>query len=178
MHYTMLFLWYLLMLFLKCCYIYNYTVQKFEVSIYFYFFKKLMLIFSKDVLNWSKMTKDIMLHNISMLYKCCSFELSIHLRILETKKRTYQHFHKNIKQYITVFDIDKIRNVSWAPNQHIRMISEGSCDTECWRNGRWKFSFRNWKWFYIYLLFYNYCILAFHKYYCFTLFLFYCFKYI
>ncbi len=27
-----------------------------------------------------------------------------------------------------------IRNVSWAPNQHIRMISEGSCDTEDWSN--------------------------------------------
>ncbi len=25
-------------------------------------------------------------------------------------------------------------NVSWAPNQHIRMISEGSCDTEDWSN--------------------------------------------
>ncbi len=24
--------------------------------------------------------------------------------------------------------------VSWAPNQHIRMISEGSCDTEDWSN--------------------------------------------
>jgi len=23
-----------------------------------------------------------------------------------------------------------IRNVSWAPNQYIRMISEGSCDPE------------------------------------------------
>jgi len=27
-----------------------------------------------------------------------------------------------------------IRNVSCATNQHIRMISEGSCDTEDWRN--------------------------------------------
>ncbi len=27
-----------------------------------------------------------------------------------------------------------IRNVSWAPNQHIRMISEWSCDTEDWSN--------------------------------------------
>ncbi len=27
-----------------------------------------------------------------------------------------------------------IRNVSWAVNQHIRMISEGSCDTEDWSN--------------------------------------------
>jgi len=25
-------------------------------------------------------------------------------------------------------------NVSWAANQHIRMISEGSCDTEDWSN--------------------------------------------
>ncbi len=27
-----------------------------------------------------------------------------------------------------------IGNVSWAANQHIKMISEGSCDTEDWRN--------------------------------------------
>ncbi len=28
-----------------------------------------------------------------------------------------------------------------VPNHHIRMISEGSCDTEDWSNGCWKFSF-------------------------------------
>ncbi len=28
-----------------------------------------------------------------------------------------------------------IRNIYWAANQHIRMISEGSCDTEDLRNG-------------------------------------------
>ncbi len=27
-----------------------------------------------------------------------------------------------------------IKNVSWAANQDIRMISERSCDTEDWRN--------------------------------------------
>ncbi len=27
-----------------------------------------------------------------------------------------------------------IISVSWAANQHIRMISEGSCDTEDWSN--------------------------------------------
>ncbi len=27
-----------------------------------------------------------------------------------------------------------IRNVFWAENQYIRMISEGSCDTEDWSN--------------------------------------------
>ncbi len=36
----------------------------------------------------------------------------------------YHGFHKNIKQY-----------------NEIRMISEGSSDTEDWRNGYWKFSF-------------------------------------
>ncbi len=30
--------------------------------------------------------------------------------------------------------IIRIINVSWAANQHIRMISEGSCDTEDWSN--------------------------------------------
>ncbi len=29
---------------------------------------------------------------------------------------------------------DVFRHVSWTPNQHIRMISEGSCDTENWSN--------------------------------------------
>ncbi len=33
---------------------------------------------------------------------------------------------KNIKQ--------QNKNVSWVENQHIRMISEGSCDTEDWSN--------------------------------------------
>ncbi len=27
-----------------------------------------------------------------------------------------------------------IWNIYWAANQHIRMISEGSCDTEDWSN--------------------------------------------
>ncbi len=32
-----------------------------------------------------------------------------------------------------VFNIDLLkRNVSWTANQYIRMISEGSCDTEDW----------------------------------------------
>ncbi len=27
-----------------------------------------------------------------------------------------------------------MRNISWEANQHIRIISEGSCDTEDWGN--------------------------------------------
>ncbi len=41
-------------------------------------------------------------------------------------------FYKNIKQYNCVIIII---NVSWAQNQHIRMISEGSCDSKDWNNG-------------------------------------------
>ncbi len=33
-----------------------------------------------------------------------------------------------------VFNIDINKNVYWAPNKFIRMISEGSCDTEDWSN--------------------------------------------
>ncbi len=39
------------------------------------------------------------------------------------------------KNYSTVLNIDNNnKNVSWAANQNIRMISEGSCDTEDWSN--------------------------------------------
>ncbi len=37
------------------------------------------------------------------------------------KKVYHKNYHKNMKQHI-----------SWAANQHIRMISEGSRDTEDW----------------------------------------------
>ncbi len=33
-----------------------------------------------------------------------------------------------------LFNIVNNNNCFWAANQHIRMISEGSCDTEDWSN--------------------------------------------
>ena len=60
--------------------------------------------------------------NKSINFKCFSFELSIHQRIL---KKNASQFPKNILTLVIRM------NVSWAANQHIRMISEGSCDTEC-----------------------------------------------
>jgi len=54
-------------------------------------------------------------------------ELSIHKIIV----KKHQCVHRNIKQH-NWFII--IMNVSWAPNQHIIMISEGSCDTVDWSN--------------------------------------------
>ncbi len=46
------------------------------------------------------------------------FELSVHNK--NPEKKNYQH---------NCFQL-----VSSAANQHIRMISEGSCDTEDWSN--------------------------------------------
>ncbi len=43
----------------------------------------------------------------------------------------YHGFHKNTAYLFPTLII--IRNVSLAPNQHIQIISEGSCDTEDWR---------------------------------------------
>ncbi len=69
---------------------------------------KLMKSDTKDIYNVAK---------ISISYKCCSFELST-----------------IILSSLTVFIIDNNQKCSWAANQHMRMISEGSCDTEDWSN--------------------------------------------
>ncbi len=56
-------------------------------------------------------------------WRCCSIYLHTE------KKENYYAFHKNTKQHSTDNE-----NVSWAANQHIRIISKGSCDTEDWSN--------------------------------------------
>ncbi len=80
---------------------------------------KLMLLFSKDALHWSKVTVKTFI---------MSKDFYIHQRIL----KKYQDFHKNLKHRF--FQLILMRDVSWAENQHIRIIFEGSCDTEDWRN--------------------------------------------
>ncbi len=35
---------------------------------------------------------------------------------------------------LLVYKLKLIKNISWAADQHIIMISEGSCDTEDWSN--------------------------------------------
>ncbi len=77
------------------------------------------ILFIKDTLNWSKMT-FIILQNISIWNKCCS----------EKKVSPIPQKYEAAQLFSTLI----IRNVSWAANQHIRMISEGSCDTEDWSN--------------------------------------------
>ncbi len=53
-----------------------------------------------------------------------SFKLSVHRRILKKGGKVSQ-FPFKILSSTAVFSIN-----NKAPNQHIRMISEGSCDTE------------------------------------------------
>ncbi len=63
-----------------------------------------------------------------------------YLFIKESWKRCITVF-KNIKHHNCFWRFILIVNVSWASNQHIRMISERSCDTEGCNYGCWKFSF-------------------------------------
>ncbi len=58
--------------------------------------------------------------------KCCSFQL-IFIKVTKMFSRFPQ---KNSNLFSRLI----IRNVSSAANQHIRMISERSCDTEDWSN--------------------------------------------
>ncbi len=85
--------------------------------------KEIQLLFSKDALNWSKVTVKIfiILQKISISNKCCSFELSIHLWILKNKMYQFPQKYSAAQLFSTLIII---RNVSWAANQHIRMISE------------------------------------------------------
>ncbi len=53
----------------------------------------------------------------------------------------YHSFHKNMKNISFqkwILSL-KMRNISWA-NQHLKIISEGSRDTEDWTNYCWEFS--------------------------------------
>jgi len=58
-----------------------------------------------------------------------AFELYINQKILK-KVSLFSVFYKS--STTTVFSNDIERNVSWAANHHIRMISEWSYDTEVW----------------------------------------------
>ncbi len=62
-----------------------------------------------------------MLQNISISNKCNSFKYP---------EIMYQWFPKKYEAAQLIWTLIIIRNIFWAANQHIRMISEGSCDTE------------------------------------------------
>jgi len=92
------------------------TIQKFGVSKILVFLKEIILLFSKDALNWSELTKK-------------------KNRFLSSKRPEVSMKYE-ILSSTTVFNIDNNKNVSRAVNHYIRMISERSFDTE-----DWKFSF-------------------------------------
>ncbi len=112
------------------------TVQNFRVGNYFFFFKKLILLFSKDTLNWPKIdSKDI--YNVKKLFL---FQINAVLsNFLSIKGYWKQCITVSMKIWSStiVFNIDNNQKCFWffwAANQHIRIISEGSCDTEDWSN--------------------------------------------
>ncbi len=73
-------------------------------------------------------------------YKLFIFQKKILLNFLffqESWKILSYGFHRNIINNIKLHDFFTLMiiiNVSWEANQHINMISEGSCDTEDWSN--------------------------------------------
>ncbi len=69
---------------------------------------------------------------IFILSKCHSFELSRRICV-------FSKILSSVK-LLTVFNTDN-KKCSWAPNQNIKQISEGLCDTEDWSNGCCNFSF-------------------------------------
>ncbi len=73
-----------------------------------------------------------MWQKISIFNECCSLELFIHQKKENEQKVSWIPQKCEAAQLFSAFII--IGNVYWAANQHIRMNSEGSCDTEDWRN--------------------------------------------
>ncbi len=81
------------------------TIQKFVVS---NFFKKVIPLFWRDV-DWIQGDiKYLLLENLFLLNKCCSFLLCIH------KRKNYHMFQKQLSSTVSTLIII----------QHIRMISE------------------------------------------------------
>ncbi len=70
------------------------------------------------------------IQKISISNKCCYFKSSVLNRENLIISRFPQKYYS--AQVFSTFII--IINDSWASNQHIRIIFEGSCDTEDWIN--------------------------------------------
>ncbi len=95
------------------------------------FLKKKLILLFKDTFNWSKVTVTtfIRLQKISISINAVLLNFLLNQGILQ--------FFLQISQKLKaaqLFSTLIIKNVSWAPNWHIRLFSEGSCDTEDWSN--------------------------------------------
>ncbi len=95
-------------------------------------------------LSISLLNKSIHFHNLPHLIFLIIIIISITLFQINAESEIilkldlYIHQIIQKRKYSTplVFslNIDNNKTVSWAANQHIKMISEGSCDTEDWSN--------------------------------------------
>ncbi len=61
--------------------------------------------------------------------------------LLYSSKNGKKYSHKNIRISITVFSVMIIRNVSWAPNQNIRLYDFWKIMLHYWTSGYLEFSF-------------------------------------
>ncbi len=82
-----------------------------------------IVLFSKDALNWSKVTVKtfIMLQKISISNFLFSISISVLFLIMKNKMSRFPQKYWSAQLFSTLIII---RNVSWASNQHIIMISE------------------------------------------------------
>ncbi len=87
------------------------------------------IIFSKDAINWSHITVKIFTIMLERFIsnKYCYFKLTYHRLLIITVST-------KILSSTTDFNVDNINNKKYFLSQHIRIISEGSCDTEDWSN--------------------------------------------
>ncbi len=76
-----------------------------------------------------------MSQQISISNKHCSFELSINQIILKKNVSvSYIKKYEAVQQFIFIDNYNKCFLSRKAEKQYIRIISEGSCDTEDWIN--------------------------------------------
>jgi len=68
------------------------------------------------------------------IYDVTNISISINCSFKRSINQIYHGFHKNILISTTVFIIDNNKKVYWAAIHYIRLISEGSCDNDDWRN--------------------------------------------
>ncbi len=106
-------------------------------SVSFLHMKEISYLFSKELHSIKKVA--VMLHKIYIANKCYSFPTISIFFLFILKTIMFPHTQKWSRT--TVFNIHN-NKWFWAPNQHIRIISErATCDTEDWSNGCFKFWF-------------------------------------
>ncbi len=105
---------------------------------------------SESETSWAQYYKMMM---ITILYKM--------MQSMIPWKKLIPFFSKNALYWskLTVKTFIMLQKI-YISNQHVRTISEGSCDNEYWHNSCWKFSFGKTAINYILIIFHNITILT------------------